>query len=509
MQLGVHAGLSSRRPRVQIPSGPPTPPPFAGGRRRSLARGNGHGRIAQLVERTPEKREVTGSTPVPTTRFSLLFTAAPTLCWVIPHVVVIGAGFGGLRVARGLADSSVTVTLIDTNNFHTFQPLLYQVATSGLDVDDIGFPARAVFRKQRNASFRLGHVTTIDLAARTVTLADDTIISYDYLVIAAGTISATFGIEGVTENTLPLKTMTDATAMRRHLLHLVEDVARTGDVSKLSTVIVGGGPTGVEIAGGIRELFDNVVQRDLPTLDMSRATITLVEAADRVLATFHPKLSRRAERTLQRRGVTVEVGSGVERIEPDVVVLRDDRMLRAQTIIWAAGVTANPVSSLLGIELGRGGRIPVGDDLSLSGHPEVFAIGDIALSPTDDEKPLPQVAQPAIQGGVFVAAEIGRRLEGQPSARFVYRDKGSMATIGRNHAIAEFPSGLRLHSFVGWVAWLGLHIVYLMGFRNRANVLVNWAWNYLTFDRGSRLLITDQASAVNEDGQLGGSSRSR
>jgi NADH dehydrogenase len=404
-----------------------------------------------------------------------------------PHVIIIGSGFGGIRAAKGLAHVDVDVTLVDANNFHTFQPLLYQVATAGLDADDIGFPIRRIFRRNHSISFVLGEVTDIDLQHQTVTVGDDRLFRFDYLVIAAGSVGTTFGITGVDTNTFALKTLHDALRLRAHLLSRFERAsADPATPVDLGVVVVGGGPTGVEMAGGLRELIDKVFRKDYPDLAATPTPITLVEAADRVLGTFHHSLSDHAATALRQRQITVELGTGVDHVEPDAVVLKDGRRVPAGTIIWAAGVSASPVSRLLGIELARGGRIPVGSDLSLAGHPNVFAIGDIALSPGD---PLPQVAQPAIQGGRHVAAVIAARLEGRTIPPFRYRDKGSMATIGRNQAVAELPYGLRFHGFIGWLMWLGLHLIELMGFRNRANVFVNWAWNYLTYDRGSRLLL--------------------
>ncbi len=417
-----------------------------------------------------------------------------------PHVVIVGAGFGGVRAAKGLARVDVDVTVVDANNFHTFQPLLYQVATAGLDADDIGFPIRAILRKQRATRFVLGAVTAIDLAHQTITVSDDRQLHFDYLIVAAGSISATFGIDGVDRYTFPLKTLRDALDLRIHLLTRFEQASApsTDDVD-LGVVVVGGGPTGVEIAGALRELFDKVLRKDFPDLDSTRIPITLVEAADRVLGTFHHSLSAQAATTLRRRRITLELGTGVDHVESDAVVLADGRRIPAGTIVWATGVAANPVAGLLGVSLGRGGRIPVTDNLSLADHPNVFAIGDIALPPGD---PLPQVAQPAIQGGRHVAAEIAAHLAARPITPFRYRDKGSMATIGRNQAAAEFPNGMRFHGFVGWLMWLGLHLIELMGFRNRANVLVNWAWNYVTYDRGSRLLLdTDVAPTASGGGR--------
>ncbi len=406
-----------------------------------------------------------------------------------PHVVIIGSGFGGIRAAKGLARTDVEITIIDVNNFHTFQPLLYQVATAGLDADDIGFPIRGIFRRSGAIRFVLGEVTGIDLARHVVGVGDGREFAYDFLVVAAGTVSTSFGIDGVDANTFPLKTLHDALRLRSHLLTRFERAsARTAGEIDLGVVVVGGGPTGVEMAGGLRELIDKVFRKDFPDLAAASTPITLVEAADRVLGPFHPSLSEQAATALRRRNVTVEVGVGVDHVEPGTVVLQDGRRLAAGTIVWAAGVTASPVAGLLGVSLGRAGRIPVAADLSLPGHPSVFAIGDIALPPGD---PLPQVAQPAIQGGAHVAAQITARIAGHDTAPFRYRDKGSMATIGRNQAVVEFPNGWRFHGFIGWLMWLGLHLLELMGFRNRANVFVNWAWNYLTYDHGSRLLLDE------------------
>ena len=410
-----------------------------------------------------------------------------------PHVVVIGAGFGGLRVVKGLRGEPVDVTVIDANNFHTFQPLLYQVATAGLDAGDVSFPVRGILRRSPSARFVLGRVTGIDLARRLVEVDGEHMIGYDFLVVAAGSVSTSFGIAGVDEHTFPLKTLHDAIALRTRLLsafeHAGSEVTAGRARPDLSIVVVGGGPTGVETAGGLRELVDRVLRKDFPELHLDDLPITLVEAAPRVLGPFHPKSSEHAEHTLRRRGVELVTGVGVDHVDPDGVVLADGRRLPAAITVWAAGVKASPVADLLGVALTRGGRIPVNADLSLPGHPEVFAIGDIAASPTPDERPLPQVAQPAIQGGFHVARQIMARIEGQSTEPFRYHDKGSMATIGRNQAIAEFPNGLRFHGRIGWLMWLGLHLLYLIGFRNRAAVLVNWAWNYVTFDRSAWTLV--------------------
>lgn len=403
-------------------------------------------------------------------------------------VVVVGAGFGGLAVARELGDDpGVEVTLIDGNNYHTFWPLLYQVATAGLDASDVCFPVRRIFRRQPGVRVVLGWVTGLDLDRREVTVDNDRTFVYDHLVLAAGTVNSSFGVPGVEEHTFPLKSADDALDLRTHLLAGFERAAAgRSPQGDLAVVIVGGGPTGVELAGSIRELVDKVLCREFPEIDLTHLPITLVELADRVLAPFHPKLSAAAAQALRLRGVTVELGVGVELVEPGTVVLGDGRRLAASTIVWAAGVTASPLARRAGVELGRGGRIVTSADLSLPGRPEVFAVGDIALPPGP---PLPQVAQPAIQGGRHVAAQIRARLAGAPTRPFRYRDRGSMATIGRNSAVAEFPNGWRFHGVIGWVMWLVLHLVELIGFRNRASVLVNWVWNYLTYDRGARIIL--------------------
>ncbi len=412
------------------------------------------------------------------------------------RVLVLGAGFGGLAVVRGLRAAPVDVTVVDANNFHTFQPLLYQVATAGLDVDDVSFPIRGIVRgrwrrRPRNVSVRMARVNDLDLSHRTVTLDDGAVLGYDVLVLATGAVSADFGIPGVAEHTFPLKQLDDALALRAHLLdrfeRAVADPALVA-AGAIDVVVCGGGPTGVEMAGGLVELYTKVLAKDFPELPVASARITLVELADRLLTPFHPESSRRALRALHRRGVDVRLGVGVVRVGAGGVQLDDGTFLAAHTVVWATGVTAGGLAAMTGTPTGRGGRLVVEADLSLPGHPEVFAVGDLALALGPDGAPLPQVAQPAIQGGRHVAAQIRRRLAGQPTTPFRYRDKGQMATIGRHAAVAELAFGGRFGGPIGWVMWLGLHLVYLMGFRNRINVLVNWAWNYLTYDRGSRIL---------------------
>jgi len=417
-------------------------------------------------------------------------------------VVVVGGGFGGLGVARALLGGPIDVLLVDANNFHTFQPLLYQVATAGLDADDVSFPVRGIVRPRgrwrptrdrgrSNVEVVMARVTSVDLDRHDITLDSGDPIAYGTLVLAAGAVSHDFGVPGVAEHGFPLKHLDDALALRAHVLDRFERAAvdpRLVADGGLDVVVCGGGPTGVELAGGLAELYRKVLAKDFPLLPVAEARVVLVEMADRLLSPFTAKSSRRALRTLQRRGVEVRLGVGVERIEETKVHLDDGSVIAAHTAVWATGVTAEPLALATGSPVGRGGRLVTEADLSLPGHPEVFAVGDIAATPGSDGAALPQVAQPAIQGGRHVARQILRRRRGEPTEPFRYHDKGQMATIGRHDAVAEFPSGWRLSGPIGWLAWLGLHIVYLMGFRNRLNVLVNWAWNYVTYDRGSRIL---------------------
>jgi NADH dehydrogenase len=419
-------------------------------------------------------------------------------------VAIIGAGFGGLAAARGLLGEPLDVVLLDANNFHTFQPLLYQVATAGLDADDVSFPIRGIVRPRRlwpwrrktgNVKVLMARVTSVDLDARTVTTADGDRITYETLVLASGAVSNDFGVPGVAEHAFPLKRLDDALALRAHILDRFERAAADPSLiadGGLDVVVCGGGPTGVEMAGGLLELYHNVLVKDFPHLPVGEARVVLVELADRLLPPFTTRSSRRARRTLERRGAEVRVGVGVERIDDTKVHLTDGTVIAAHTAVWAAGVTAEGLAASTGSPQTRGGRLVVEPDLSLPGHPEVFAVGDIAASPDHDGTPLPQVSPPAIQGGRHVARQIRLGLATQP---FSYFDKGQMSTIGRHDAVTEFPNGWRLSGVIGWVSWLGLHLVYLMGFRNRLNVLVNWAWNYVTYDRGSRILRESERDA--------------
>jgi len=423
-------------------------------------------------------------------------------------VVIVGAGFGGLAAAKALKRSPVDVEIIDSNNYHLFQPFLYQVATAGLDADDVAYAVRGVFRRQRNANVQMATVTDVDLARKVLSLdraGERTDLPFDSLVLAAGAVSTDYGVDGVEEHAVALKTLNDAFELRHRVLERFERAAADPEMierGELNVVLCGGGPTGVETAGAMMELFTKVLAKDFPTLDVRAVRVILVEAAPRLLPAMSAKSGERARRTITRHGVEVRLGIGVDRIvaathdgaDHHLVHLADGTVIPAGTVVWAAGVRAHPIAETLGVELTKGGRIVVDSDLTVPGHPDVYAIGDIAATPAShagtpaERALLPQVAQPAIQGGKHAGRQIARRLDGLPTEAFHYRDKGTMATIGRHDAVTEFPNGRRLTGFIGWLAWLGLHILYLIGFRNRANVLVNWAWNYLTFDRGSRII---------------------
>jgi NADH dehydrogenase len=408
-----------------------------------------------------------------------------------PKVVVVGAGFAGLATVKAVKEAPVDVTLVDANNFHTFQPLLYQVATAGLDADDVAYPVRGIFRRQHNVTVRMARVTGVNLDQQVVSVDRGGPLPYDFLVLAAGAVSSDFGVPGVEEHAFALKSVADATRLRAHVLDRFEAAAvdpSLVDQGVLDVVVCGGGPSGVEMAGALRELYSKVLARDFPATEVSRAHIVLVEAAGRLLGTFSRTSSERALRTLTRRGVEVRLGVGVEKVDGSGVLLADGRRLPAGTVVWTAGVRASPLAELIPVARSRGGRIVVGRNLAIPGHPEVFAVGDLAEADDGKGALLPQVAQPAIQTGRHAGREICRRLEGLPSRPFRYHDRGSMATIGRLDAVTELPFGVRLWGWVGWLSWLGLHLIELMGFRNRVNVLVNWAWNYVTYDRGARLL---------------------
>lgn len=405
------------------------------------------------------------------------------------RIVIVGAGFGGLAAAKALRGHDAEIVVVDQRNHHTFQPLLYQVATAGLGVDDICYATRGIFRRQENARALQAQVVDIDLDQRQILLAEGQPLPYDRLILALGAVTADYGVPGVAEHAFGLKSAEEARVIRGHVLRSFERAAGMSDpedrTKAMTIVITGGGPTGVEMAGGFAELIDHVLRGDFPGLDLDDARVILVEGQDRLLGPVSERLGAKALERLETMGVEVILGRQVQRVDADLVALDDGSTIACNTLIWAAGVRAHPLAERLPVELSRGGRIVVNADLTLPSHPEVSVIGDLAASRAEDETLLPQVAPVAMQGGRHVAADI----KAGTSLPFRYRDKGSMATIGRNAAVVELPNGLTATGFIGWLAWLGLHLVMLIGFRNRANVLVNWAWNYLTYDRGSRLIV--------------------
>jgi NADH:ubiquinone reductase (H+-translocating) len=407
------------------------------------------------------------------------------------RVVIVGGGFGGLRAAKALADAPVQVTLVDRRNHHLFQPLLYQVATAALSPADIAQPIRSVLRGQSNLEVILAGVDSIDVAASEVVLDEDAgRLPYDYLILAAGANHAYFGHDEWAPSAPGLKTLEDALDIRRRILTSFEEAEREPDPARrkalMTFVVVGGGPTGVEMAGAIAEIARYSLARDFRHIDTRDAKVILIEAGTQLLSAFPDRLSRHALQDLERLGVDVRFGKPVTAITPDAVTVGDE-IIPANTIVWAAGVQASPLGRSLGVDLDRAGRVLIEPDLSVPGHPEIYVIGDMASLKDASGRPFPGVAQVAMQQGAWAAANIQRAIEGKPARPFRYRDLGNMATIGRNSAVADIR-GLRLTGFVAWLAWAVVHILNLIGFRNRVLVALQWLWDYLTFQRGARLI---------------------
>jgi NADH dehydrogenase len=405
-----------------------------------------------------------------------------------PHVVIVGGGFGGLYAARAFRRSPVRLTVVDRRNHHLFQPLLYQVATAALNPSDIAAPIRSILRRQRNARVLLAEAVGVDAGARVVKLADGE-LSYDYLILGTGVTHAYFGRDEWAAHAPGLKTIEDALEIRRRVLTAYEAAEREEDAGRragwLTFAIVGGGPTGVELAGALAEIARHALVRDFREIDPAEAKVVLLEGGPRLLPAFPEDLSAKAQRQLERLGVEVRTGALVDAIDAEGVVVGGER-LRARAVVWAAGVTASPLARSLGAPLDRAGRVQVEPDLSLPGHREVFVVGDLAAV-QDRGRPVPGVAPAAIQMGRHAARCIRRDLAGKPREPFRYLDKGTLAVIGRNAAVANLRR-LRLSGFLAWLAWLFIHILYLIGFRNRALVMFQWAWAYFTYQRGVRLI---------------------
>ncbi|HBP22501.1 MAG TPA: FAD-dependent oxidoreductase [Planctomycetes bacterium] len=409
---------------------------------------------------------------------------------------MIGGGFGGLEAARSLARAAVRVTLLDARNHHLFQPLLYQVATAGLSPGDIAEPIRHIVRRLKNVRVVLGRAERIDRAARQVVLAGGASpLTYDYLVVATGVINSWFGKEQEWAEHAPgLKSVEEALEIRRRVLMAYEHAELEEDPARrqawLTFVVVGGGPTGVELAGALAELSRNTLAGNFRSIDPREARVILCEGGDRILRAFSEQLSGQALRSLEQLGVDVRFGSYAAEVNGQGLTLGDER-IDARTILWAAGVKGGPLLATLETEQDRMGRVRVAPDLSLPADPRVFVIGDAAAVRQGEDDFVPGVAPAAMQMGRHAGEQIQRALAGQPPQPFSYLDKGSMATIGRSQAIAALPGGLELRGLLAWLAWLAVHIMFLIGFRNRILVLIQWMWAYMTFQRGARLITNE------------------
>ncbi len=402
-----------------------------------------------------------------------------------PRVVIIGAGFAGLNAAKELRRAPVDITIIDRRNFHLFQPLLYQVAAAALNPSDIAYPIRSVFRRQDNVkSILLAEVTEIDPVTRSVELDDGQLVPYDYLILATGATHSYFGHDDWEPHAPGLKTLEDALVIRRRILLAFEQAELHPEEAPrlLTFVVVGGGPTGVELAGAMIEIAVHALGTEFDAIEPSRARVVLVEGAPHVLPVYPEKLSDSARRQLESLGVEVRTDALVDSIDESGVVLTDGSRIDAGTVLWAAGVSASPLGAMVGGETDRSGRVTADPDLSVPGHPDVFVVGDLARL-----EGVPGVAPAAMQMGRHAGRMVTADLEQRPRTVFHYRNKGSLATIGRARGVADF-GWMRFSGFAAWAAWLGVHIFYLIGFRNRFFVLVSWAWSYLTFRRGARII---------------------
>ena len=424
-----------------------------------------------------------------------------------PHIVIVGGGFGGLRAARELGGSPVRVTLIDRRNHHLFQPLLYQVATAGLSPADIATPIRGILHRQENTEVLLAELSAVDVRAREVVVNEvigfNRRIRYDYLVLATGATHGYFGNEQWAKFAPGLKSVIDATQIRRKILLAFEAAESEPDPVKrkelLTFIIVGAGPTGVELAGALYELSHVALASDFRHINPKSARILLIEAGPRILAAFSEQSARKARKKLESSSVEVRTGSRVRNVDAQGVVVGSE-FIAARTVLWAAGVVASPAARWLGVQADEAGRVKVGPDLTIADHPEIFVIGDTSTLEQDGTR-LPGVAPVALQQGKYVAKIIDGEIAGRvrPSSRpaFRYRDKGNLATVGRAYAVVEFKR-LRETGFFAWILWLLVHIYYLIGFRNRLVVLLEWAWAYLTFQRGARLIISDRPELASE-----------
>jgi NADH:ubiquinone reductase (H+-translocating) len=422
----------------------------------------------------------------------------------LPHVVILGCGFGGLAAVRALAHAAVRITLVDRTNHHLFQPLLYQVATAGLAAPAIAAPIRFIVRRQANVTTLLGNVTAIDVGSRAVELDGGIRLDYDYLIVATGVTHSYFGNEAWVRFAPGLKTLDDALVMRRRLLAAFEMAERESDPAHrrdwLTFVVVGAGPTGVELAGTLAEIARHTLANEFRRIDSREARVVLVEGADRILTTYPTDLAIKAAAQLKNLGVEVRTGARVSEID-EMGVMLDGERLAARTVLWAAGVQASPLGACLKVPVDRAGRVNVLPDLSIPGHPEILVIGDLA-SLSNDGKPIPGVAPAAKQMGSHAAKNLLAHRAGRTTHAFRYRDYGSLATIGR-HAAVGVIGKIKLSGISAWLFWLFLHIFFLIGFRNRLVVLIDWAWAYVTFQRYARIMTGTSLAAPGGDKKIG------
>ena len=411
----------------------------------------------------------------------------------LPHILIIGAGFGGMEVARGLAKAPVRITLVDRHNYHLFQPLLYQVAIAGLLPSQIAYPLRTIFRRQKNLTFQMGEVMEINLESRYIKM-DGSVIAYDYLVLAVGGETNFFGNQSVEQNGFHLKSIQCAIEIRNHLLKTFEEASREADADKrkalLNYVVVGGGPTGVETSGALAELITHIMTRDYPHMDLNEVRVLLLEAGNSIMPSYPDELRKATVRLLQSKKVEVLTNTKLVDYNGQRVMLGDGSHLESNTLIWTAGVKAAGIANQLGVEQAGSGRVRVADSLQIPNHPEVFVIGDAAYFENGNGRPLPMLSTVAIQQGKVTARNIRKIIRGEPSEEFHYKDPGLLATIGRNAAVARIW-GLSFSGFIAWLIWVFLHIYRLIGFRNRLLVLINWAWEYFFYENQVRLITKE------------------
>ena len=405
------------------------------------------------------------------------------------RVVIVGAGFAGLSAVGKLRNSGLRVTVIDKHLYSTFQPLLYQVATGGLNPGDVAYPVGG-FAVRRNARYIRGELAAIDRAARVARLEDGREIGYDYLILATGVSANYFGVQGAAENTFGLYSRTDAIVLRDHIMNGFELLSADPDGRReFAITVVGGGATGVELAGTLGELRNDMLRATFPDVDPARLHIRLVEMAPELLMPFHPKLREYTRRQLVKRGIDIRVNTTIREVTKDQVLLADGSWHRSDLTVWTGGVAAPSSIASWGLPQGKAGRLIVGPDLQVQGADRIFATGDIAL---DEKNPAPQLAQPAIQQGKHAAEQVIHLLRGEPTEPFHYHDKGTMATIGRRSAVVQFPRGARITGTLAWFAWLGLHLMYLLGGRNRVATMINLSWRYIAWGHGGGVIVGDE-----------------